>query len=203
MRLSLTYRGKGDPGRPAEKDRELVYSIKHGDPAAWQRMVMQYQARVHATAARILRNEAEAEECTQEIFLKVYNHIQSFREESSLSTWIYQIAYRTSLNRRAEMNRRQRAVACERDPDALPAEGASPEAAASRRELADLAVAKLDELPEEQRLVLILGDMQGLDYQEIAAVLDCPLGTAKSRLHRARRALRDKLTPHLRSAKEG
>jgi RNA polymerase sigma-70 factor (ECF subfamily) len=172
-------------------DSHLVDRVRRGDPRAFEELVITYQHRVFGVALRMLRNRAEAEDIAQEVFLRVHHALDDFRGEAKLSTWLYAIASRLCLNRLASGERRM----AREDEEAL---DRAPE---RRLELAPLDVRRrvgvcreaLDELPEERRIVVVLRDLEGLAYEEIAAALDLPLNTVRSRLHRARMDLRDKL----------
>lgn len=184
-------------------DPRFLRRLQERDEKAFDELVRRHQGRVFGIAYRLLDNRAEAEDVSQEIFVRVFGAIGSFRGESSLSTWIYRIAVNQCRTRRTHLIRRRvdrtrqyeevaegpappRASAATR-PDVI-AEGNEMEAAV-RRALADL--------DDEWREILVLRDVEGLDYEEIAQILGHPMGTVKSRLHRARLALQQKLAPYL------
>ena len=149
-----------------------------------------YQHRVFGVAHRMLGNAAEAEEIAQEVFLRVHRSIGKFRGEARLSTWLYAITSRLCLNRLASGDRRLRRD----DADAL--ERAGEGDATLRLEQSEVESALRDAiagLPEERRIVVVLRDLEGLPYEEIARALDLELGTVRSRLHRARMDLKAKL----------
>jgi len=172
-------------------DRRLIERLQAGDVRAFEELVIAHQHRVFAVAQRMLGNAAEAEEIAQEVFLRVHRSIGEFRGESRLSTWLYAITSRLCLNRLAAGDRRFRrddAEALERAP--------GPGDAAALLERSEVEAALRDaiaELPEDRRIVVVLRDLEGLSYEEIAQALDLELGTVRSRLHRARTDLKAKL----------
>ena len=173
------------------REEGLVARLRAGDPRAFEELVIAYQHRIFAVARRMLGSAAEAEEIAQEVFLRVHRSIAEFRGDARLSTWLYAITSRLSLNRLASGDRRRR-----RD-DAEALEGATDEGEASalleRGEVEAALHHAIAELPEERRIVVVLRDLEGLSYEEIARALDLELGTVRSRLHRARMDLKAKL----------
>ena len=155
-------------------ESHLVEAVRRGDPRAFEDLVGAYQHRVFGVALRMLGNRAEAEEVAQEVFLRVHKAIDGFRGEAKLSTWLYAIASRLCLNRLAS---------------GRPGPGDELE----RSELEAALHGAIAELPEERRIVVVLRDLEGLAYEEIAAALELELGTVRSRLHRARMDLKAKL----------
>src|SRR5712691_10661343 len=182
-------------GRPGD-DPHLVDRLRRGDPRAFEELVIAYQHRVFGVALRMLRNRSEAEEIAQEVFLRVHGAVEDFRGEAKLSTWLYAITSRLCLNRLASGERRLTRPgedALLRLPDA----GPRPDAALERRELETALGRAIAELPEDRRIVVVLRDLEGLSYEEIAQVLELTLGTVRSRLHRARADLKEKLVRFL------
>ncbi len=172
-------------------DGELLDRLRRGDPRAFEALVIAYQHRVFGVALRMLRNRAEAEEVAQEVFLRVHRAIAGFRGEAKLSTWLYAIASRLCLNRLATGERRL-AREGEESLERLRAD-ADPAAHVERAELEAALQRAIDELPGERRIVVVLRDVEGLAYEEIAEALELPLNTVRSRLHRARMDLKEKL----------
>lgn len=153
---------------------------------------MTYQHRVFGVALRMLGNAAEAEEVAQEAFVRAHRALSEFRGDAKLSTWLYAITSRLCLNRLASGERRlvrQGEDALLRLSDA----GPHPDAALERHELETALGRAIAELPEDRRIVVVLRDVEGLSYEEIAQVLELELGTVRSRLHRARADLKEKL----------
>jgi RNA polymerase sigma-70 factor (ECF subfamily) len=166
--------------------------LRAGDAPAFEELVMTYQHRVYGVALRMLRNQAEAEEVAQEAFVRAHRALGDFRGDAKLSTWLYAITSRLCLNRLASGERRLR----RQGEDALlrlSDAGPRPDAALERRELETALGRAIDELPEDRRIVVVLRDIEGLSYDEIAQVLELELGTVRSRLHRARADLKEKL----------
>ena len=170
----------------------LLARLKAGEPKAFETFVITYQHRVFGVALRMLGSRAEAEDIAQETFLRAHRAVGEFRGEARLGTWLYGIASRLCLNRIASAPRR-----LERSDDAallrLPAPAADAASALERGELEAALQQAIAELPDDRRLVVILRDVEGLSYEEIAAALGLELGTVRSRLHRARSDLKAKL----------
>jgi RNA polymerase sigma-70 factor (ECF subfamily) len=169
----------------------LLERLRAGDPRAFEALVIAYQHRVFGVALRMLGSRAEAEEIAQEVFLRAHRALADFRGDARLSTWLYAIASRLCLNRLASPDRR-----VVRGDEALadvPAPAPDAAAAAERAELEAALRAAIAELPEDRRIVLVLRDVEGLSYEEIAEALALDPGTVRSRLHRARMQLKEKL----------
>ena len=178
---------EGRAGHDADSEDRL----RRGDPRAFEELVIAYQHRVFGVALRMLRNRGEAEEIAQEVFLRVHRTVEDFRGEAKLSTWLYAITSRLCLNRLGSGERRM-AREGEESLERLRGD-ADPAAHVERIELEAALQRAITELPEERRIVVVLRDFEGLSYEEIAAALDLPLGTVRSRLHRARTDLKEKL----------
>jgi RNA polymerase sigma-70 factor (ECF subfamily) len=171
--------------------------LRAGEAAAFEELVMTYQHRVFGVALRMLGSAAEAEEVAQEAFVRAHRALGDFRGDAKLSTWLYAITSRLCLNRLASGERRlarQGEETLLRLSDSTP----RPDAALERNELEAALGRAIAELPEDRRIVVVLRDLEGLSYEEIAQTLDLELGTVRSRLHRARADLRDKLERFLR-----
>jgi RNA polymerase sigma-70 factor (ECF subfamily) len=154
-------------------------------------MVIAYQHRVFGVALRMLGSRAEAEEIAQEVFLRAHRAIGEFRGEARLGTWLYAIASRLCLNRLASPDRR--VVRGDEALAGVPAPAPDAAAAAERAEREAALHAAIAELPEDRRIVLLLRDVEGLTYDEIGEALALEPGTVRSRLHRARLQLKEKL----------
>jgi RNA polymerase sigma-70 factor (ECF subfamily) len=186
------------------EDAELVERVKSGHPEAFGELVLRYQDRLFNTCWRICGHMEDARDITQQAFLRAYEALPGFRHESGFYTWIYRVAVNLALSHRRSAARHRLASL-----DGSPQSGTQAEnltrdritaadAAERSADTADLqrAVAHaLQELPEDDRAVLVLRDIEGFDYQEIAGILEVPTGTVKSRLHRARMALREAVAP--------
>jgi RNA polymerase sigma-70 factor (ECF subfamily) len=166
--------------------------LRAGDVEAFEELVVSHQHRVFAVAVRMLGSAAEAEEIAQEAFLRAHRSLPEFRGDAKLSTWLYAIVSRLCLNRLASGDRKavrhgEEVLLRVADPRG------GPEADAERGELEAALHRAIAELSEERRVVVILRDLEGLSYEEIAVALGIELGTVRSRLHRARMDLKDKL----------
>jgi RNA polymerase sigma-70 factor, ECF subfamily len=171
---------------------EFLSRLRAGDRRAFEELVLTHQHRVYGLALRMLGNVAEAQDVAQEAFLRAHRALGDFRGDARLSTWLYAIVSRLCLNRLGGSERRlvrhgEETLA--RLVDARP----GPEQALERGELEDALHRAIGELPEERRIVVVLRDVEGLAYEEIAEILELPVGTVRSRLHRARLDLKDKL----------
>jgi RNA polymerase sigma-70 factor (ECF subfamily) len=166
--------------------------LRAGDATAFEDLVITYQHRVFGVALRMLGNAAEAQEVAQEAFVRAHRGLGDFRGDAKLSTWLYAITSRLCLTRLGSGERRlawQGEEALLRLADGAP----RPDAALERSELEAALQRAIAELPEDRRIVVVLRDLEGLSYEEIAQALDLELGTVRSRLHRARADLKDKL----------
>ena len=173
-------------------DKDLVERLQASDPAAFEALVRAYQHRVFGVAARMLGNRTDAEDVAQEVFLRVHRAIGSFRGEAKLSTWLYGIAANLCLNRLASADQRR----VRHDDDAImrtPSEAADAITTIERNEVDTALRQAIAELPDERRIVVVLRDLEGLSYDEIAQALDLEPGTVRSRLHRARLDLKSKM----------
>lgn len=173
-------------------DASLLARLRAGDGRAFEDLVIGYQHRVFGVALRMLGSRAEAEEIAQETFLRAHRALGEFRGEARLGTWLYGITSRLCLNRLASGPRRH-----ERSDDLALAQAPSAETdAAGALERGELEAALREAvaaLPEDRRIVVVLRDLEGLSYDEIAEVLGLPLNTVRTRLHRARLDLKAKL----------
>ena len=165
--------------------------LRAGETAAFEELVITYQHRVFGVAVRMLGNAAEAQEVAQEAFLRAHRALADFRGDAKLSTWLYAITSRLCLNRLAKGERRLRRQG--EETLLRLAGGERPDIAVERGELEAALQRAIADLPEERRILVVLRDLEGLSYEEIAEVLDLELGTVRSRLHRARADLKDKL----------
>ena len=192
----------------SELERSLLRRLKNRDERAFREMLAEHRDRVYNITFRMLGNRAEAEDVAQEVFITVFKTIDSFREESKFSTWLYRVTVNHCKNRIKYLARRH-----DRDRDELdetkPAGDAAPGATgvpvvarrpdralegAQMEQILQEAIAQLD---EDHRLLVVLRDVEDLSMEEIVEITGLPDGTVKSRLHRARLALRKKLTRHL------
>jgi len=185
----------------ADPDLDLVARWHAGDLAAFETLVRRYQDRVYRLLYRMLGSAADAEDAAQETFLNLHRHGHRFRGDARFSTFVYRVAANTALNRRRTLGRTRARIEklAERQATGhdLPESPVGPEQAALGRERRERVHEALATLPEKLRLPLVLFDIEGLPYAEVSDVLGLAEGTVKSRIHRARLALRDRLAPEL------
>lgn len=186
-------------------DAALVERCRRGDVAAFEPLVEKYRQRVYRLAYNVLRDREEAWDVAQDAFVRAYQALPSFRGQSAFYTWLFRIVMNVAADRARQRAARGRAFGTEAVPeeewdrvmvDQRPGEE-SPDQAAARAEQRARIRQALDTLPEHHRTIIVLSDLEGLSYREIADVLAIPMGTVMSRLHNARRRLRDALRPLL------
>lgn len=181
-----------------EVDSGLVRKAKQGDIQAFEKLINKHQKRVYNIALRMLQNPEDAYDISQEVFIRVFKSMKEFREEASFSTWIYRIAKNACLD---ELRKRKKRNIVSLDENMEFEEGTvkrqiedeapGPDILYESKELKDIVKLALRHLSNDHRLVIVLRDLQGFSYDEIAKILDCPEGTVKSRINRARKALKD------------
>jgi len=200
-------RGKRGIHEIADPDAELLQRWQSGDEGAFEDLVRRHERRVFRLLLRMLGNREEAEDVTQEAFLSLHRHGHRFRREARFSTFVYRVASNAALNRRRTLGRnRSRIDELEVRQQAgfgLPSRPRDPEDAAVGSEAQERVQAALLDLPPDLRVAVVLYDIEGQSYQEVARVLGIPEGTVKSRIHRARSALRDNLRSYVRAEREG
>ena len=180
---------------PEEDD--LITGLCHGDDDAYEVLIQRYQQPVYNLVCRLLNDPSDASDIVQEVFLKIFRNIRSFRHGSSLKTWIYRIAVNEAYNHRRWFSRHQRQEVAFGQDDSAPAyadsfadPSRSPFDEASGHETRALVEAALEKLNPKFRAAVVLRDIEDLSYEEIAVVLEVSLGTVKSRILRGREALR-------------
>ena len=184
-----------------EIDLSLVRRAKKGDYRAFDLLVLKYQSRVIATAFKFVKEKQLAEDIAQEAFIKSYKSIDSFREESSFYTWVYRITVNTAKNYLVSSKRRDEVVISDlsRDdsfyPEKLDVD--SPQEILKASELRDLIFETLSSLGEETRTALSLREFDGLSYEEIAEIVQCPVGTVRSRIFRGREMIEEVVGKHM------
>lgn len=170
-----------------DPDKELIQRIQGGDRLAFDQMVLKYRNRVMGIATRMLVDRGEAEDLAQDVFVKVYRGLPEFQGESLFSTWLFRITANSCLNRRRRRRSGPPVSDGAGDPELAASDPSSePHHLLEQKELKIVLEKSIQSLPEEQRIVLMLRDMEGLSYEEIAESLGLELGTVRSRLHRAR-----------------
>jgi len=178
----------------AEKD--LIHRAKRGDISAFEDLISGYEKKVYNTAYRFFNNAEDAMDVSQEIFIKVFTSLRRFREDSSFSTWLYRIAVNTCIDflrkKREDVLPIKEEIVMN-DTTKLGFQTELTEEFMEKQEVKQAIMKAISTLPEEQRICIILRDVQGFSYTEISDVLSCSLGTVKSRLFRGRRALKENL----------
>jgi RNA polymerase sigma-70 factor (ECF subfamily) len=188
---------------PDDNDQQLVQRVQKGDKAAFDLLVRKYQHRVLKLVGRFVNDSAEAEDVAQEAFLKAYRALPAFRGDSAFYTWLYRIAINTAKN--ALVANRRRPVDFDldlQDPDqhdrqSMLKDSDTPEGVLLTDEIREVVERALEQLPEDLRTAIVLRELEGLSYEEIAEAMDCPVGTVRSRIFRAREAIDKKLKPLL------
>jgi len=184
-------------------DLELVRRVQQGDRMAFDLLVQKYQHRIAHLVARYVRDPSEVEDVAQEAFIKAYKGLGNFRGESAFYTWLYRIAINTAKNYLVSAGRRvpdqgvDSADAEQYESGTLLRDTDTPERQLLSSEVEDTVYRTIEALPPELREAITLREMEGLSYEEIAQVMDCPIGTVRSRIFRAREAIDGKLKPLL------
>jgi RNA polymerase sigma-70 factor (ECF subfamily) len=192
-----------DDAHPVDiDDQTLIERCRGGDVAAFEPLVEKYRDRVWRLAFNVLRDREDAWDVTQEAFIRAWQALPSFRGQSAFYTWLFRIVVNVASDRARQRAARGRAFGTERVPEeewerTMVDQGAPPDVEAKRAEERQRITRALAALPEHHRTIIMLSDLEGLSYREIAEVLDIPMGTVMSRLHNARKRLRDVLGPLL------
>ncbi len=184
-------------------DEELVRRVQKGEKAAFDILVRKYEHKLANVVSRYIHDPSEVLDVVQEAFIKAYRALPNFRGDSAFYTWLYRIAINTAKNHLVAAARRPPAG----DIDAQDAEQfegapglkeyATPERMVLRNELQNTIQAAIDELPDDLRTAIVLRELEGLSYDEIAKAMDCPIGTVRSRIFRARDAIDQRIRPLL------
>lgn len=192
-----------------EIDQQLVERAQRGEKQAFDLLVAKYQRKLGRLLSRFIRDPAEVEDVAQEAFIKAYRALPSFRGDSAFYTWLYRIGINTAKNYLVAMGRRAPTVT---EFDADEAEGFedgehlrdinTPESLLMSKEIAGTVNQAMEELPEDLRTAITLREIEGLSYEEIAGVMNCPIGTVRSRIFRAREAIAERLRPLLDTRKD-
>ena len=190
-----------------EVDQQLVERVQRGDKQAFGLLVAKYQRKLARLLSRLSRDPAEVEDIAQETFIKAYRALPSFRGDSAFYTWLYRIGINTAKNFLVSQGRR---APTSTDFDSEEAETFedgdqlrdinTPERLMMTRQIGDTVNAAMEALPEELKTAIVLREIEGLSYEEIATIMDCPIGTVRSRIFRAREAISEKLKPLLDTA---
>ena len=190
-------------------DQQLVERAQRGDKHAFELLVAKYQRRLLRLISRLVRDPAEAEDVAQEAFIKAYRALPQFRGDAAFYTWLYRIGVNTAKNflvsngRKAPTSTEKDAAEAETFEDAGQLRDINtPESLLMSRQVAEAVNAAMERLPEELRTAVTLREIEGLSYDEIAEVMNCPIGTVRSRIFRAREAIAAELRPLLDTAQD-
>ncbi len=190
-----------------ELDQQLVARAQRGEKRAFELLVIKYQHKLERLLSRVIRDQNEIEDVAQESFIKAYRALGSFRGDSAFYTWLYRIGINTAKNYLVAQGRR---APTSTSFDAEEAENFeegtllhdlnTPESALASKQIAETVTAAINALPEELRTAITLREIEGLSYEEISDVMNCPIGTVRSRIFRARETIAEKLRPQLGTA---
>lgn len=192
----------GAPESPEIDERALIQRCIAGDASAFEPLVEKYRQRVWRLAYQVLHDREEAWDVAQEAFVRAFHSLPSFRGQSAFYTWLFRITVNVATDRHRQRGAQARAFGPERVTEeewarTTPDPGGGPEQQAARKEQRERIRHALDGLPPKARTIIMLSDVEGLSYREIAEVLNCPIGTVMSRLHNARKRLKGLLGPML------
>ena len=192
-----------------EIDQQLVERAQHGDKHAFELLVVKYQRKLGRLLSRFIRDQAEVEDVAQEAFIKAYRALPSFRGDSAFYTWLYRIGINTAKNYLVSQGRRAPTTT---EFDSEEAEGFeeaeqlrdinTPESELLTKQIAETVNKAVESLPEELRTAITLREIEGMSYEDIAEMMNCPIGTVRSRIFRAREAIAEKLRPLLGTNKD-
>ncbi|MCP3428948.1 RNA polymerase sigma factor RpoE [Opacimonas viscosa] len=186
-------------------DQQLVEKVQNGDKQAYNLLVLKYQNRVTNLVARYVKNSGDVADVTQEAFIKAYRALPNFRGESAFYTWLYRIAVNSAKNYLVSQSRKPPANDVDADEAEFYEGGevlhemASPEKKLLTKEIETVLLGAVAKLPEDLRMAITLREMEGMSYEDIATVMECPVGTVRSRIFRAREAVDNAIRPLLNS----
>lgn len=187
-----------------EIDQQLVERVQRGDKQAFGLLVSKYQRKLVRLLSRMIRDPAEVEDVAQEAFIKAYRALPNFRGESAFYTWLYRIGVNTAKNylvsqgRRAPTSTEIEAEDAEQyESGDLLRDNDTPERLMQTRQIGETVNAAMQALPDELRTAIVLREIEGLSYEDIASMMNCPIGTVRSRIFRAREAIAERLRPML------
>jgi len=187
-----------------ELDQQLVERVQRGDKQAFALLVSKYQRKLLRLLSRLIRDPAEVEDVAQETFIKAYRALPSFRGDSAFYTWLYRIGVNTAKNYLVAQGRRAPTTTGFNSEEAETFDDGdqlrdinTPERLMMTRQIGDTVETAMQALPEELKTAIVLREIEGLSYEEIASIMDCPIGTVRSRIFRAREAIAERLRPLL------
>jgi RNA polymerase sigma-70 factor (ECF subfamily) len=184
-------------------DQALVERVQRGDKKAFDLLVLKYQQRIMKVLSRYVRDPSEVQDLAQEAFIKAYRALPKFRGDSAFYTWLYRIAINTAKNFVVAQGRRppnddiEATEAEQYEGESALKDYASPERETLRDEIRETVFKAIDALPEDLKTAITLRELEGMSYEEIAEAMDCPIGTVRSRIFRAREAIDHQLRPLL------
>jgi RNA polymerase sigma-70 factor (ECF subfamily) len=185
-------------------DAELVARVQRGDKQAFDLLVLKYQRKIMRLLSRMIRDPGEIEDVAQEAFIKAYRALPQFRGESAFYTWLYRIAINTARNWLAQNNRRPSTPSAQENEDGETfdatdnlTDSSNPESEMASRQIADTVNKAINDLPEDLRNAIVMREIDGMSYEDIAESMRCPIGTVRSRIFRAREAIATRLRPLL------
>ncbi|NYT65933.1 RNA polymerase sigma factor RpoE [Alcaligenaceae bacterium] len=189
-----------------EIDAELVARVQGGDKRAFDLLVLKYQRKVIRLLSRMVRNPGDVEDVAQEAFIKAYRALPQFRGDSAFYTWLYRIAINTARNWQASQNRRPSTISSTENEEGETFQQVdtlidinTPEAMVASKQIVETVNDAIAALPEDLRTAIILREIEGMSYDDIAQSMNCPIGTVRSRIFRAREAIAAQLRPILNS----
>jgi|SRR5690606_15728133 len=185
-----------------EVDLDLVRRVQRGERRAYDLLVIKYQRKIMRLLSRMIHDPADIEDVAQEAFIKAYRALPQFRGDSAFYTWLYRIAINTARNWQAARMRRPATVSSLENEDGETfdqidslSDHGTPESMVASRQIAETVNAAIEALPEDLRTAIVLREIEGMSYEDIATTMQCPIGTVRSRIFRAREAIAARLRP--------
>ena len=187
-------------GQKDSVDKQLVERVRRGDKRAFDLLILKYQHKIISIVGRYLGDRNDVQDVSQETFIKAYRAIPNFRGESAFYTWLYRIAINTAKNHLVSKSRRPPNIDIDiddgefQDNSAVLRDNKSTEASLATKQMEEVIFRAIENLPPELRVAVTLREFEGLSYEEIARMMDCPVGTVRSRIFRARESIEQKIT---------